>query len=70
MLSLRRVKQLLLYGYLVFKLIKLIQAQPKVYKLEGQKRLHIQSADFDDAGKRAPLLAALLQRLAPVAASA
>ncbi len=52
------------------KLIKLIQAQPKVYKLEGQKRLHIQSADFDDAGKRAPLLAALLQRLAPVAASA
>ncbi|MDB5988268.1 MAG: mfd [Nevskia sp.] len=49
------------------KLIKLIQAQPKVYKLEGQKRLQILSQDFEDAGKRASLLATLLIRLAPVA---
>jgi transcription-repair coupling factor (superfamily II helicase) len=47
------------------KLIKLIQAQPKVYKLEGQKRLNIQSQDFEQDDNRAPLLSALLMRLAP-----
>ena len=46
------------------KLIKLIQSQPKVYKLEGQKRLTIHARELEEAGARAPLLAALLQRLA------
>jgi len=47
------------------KLIKLIQAQPKVYKLEGQQRLHITAQDFESAAKRAPLLARLLATLSP-----
>jgi transcription-repair coupling factor (superfamily II helicase) len=46
------------------KLIKLIQGQPKVYRLEGQKRLHITARELEEPGSRAPLLAALLQRLA------
>jgi transcription-repair coupling factor (superfamily II helicase) len=47
------------------KLIKLIQSQPKVYKLEGQQRLHINAPDFENAGKRAPLLERLLATLSP-----
>ena len=46
------------------KLIKLIQNQPKVYKLEGQKRLHITAREFEDPKARQPALAALLTRLA------
>ncbi len=45
------------------KLIKLIQTQPRVYKLEGQKRLTITAPELEDASKRAPLLTALLGRL-------
>jgi len=45
------------------KLIKLIQTQPRVYKLEGQKRLTITAPELEDAAKRAPLLTALLGRL-------
>jgi transcription-repair coupling factor (superfamily II helicase) len=48
------------------KLIKLIQSQPKVYKLEGQQRLHINAQDFENAGKRAPLLERLLATLSPL----
>ncbi|GAC1632883.1 MAG: transcription-repair coupling factor [Nevskia sp.] len=47
------------------KLIKLIQSQPKVYKLEGQKRLTILARELEEPGARAPLLMALLQRLGP-----
>jgi transcription-repair coupling factor (superfamily II helicase) len=47
------------------KLIKLIQSQPKVYKLEGQQRLHVNAQDFENAGKRAPLLERLLATLSP-----
>ena len=46
------------------KLIKLIQGQPKVYKLEGQKRLHISAREFEDPQARQPAIAALLTRLA------
>jgi transcription-repair coupling factor (superfamily II helicase) len=46
------------------KLIKLIQTQPKVYKLEGQKRLHITAREFEDPQARQPGIAALLTRLA------
>ncbi|MDP3295209.1 MAG: transcription-repair coupling factor [Nevskia sp.] len=45
------------------KLIKLIQSQPKVYKLEGQKRLNITAKELEDPAARAPLLQALLARL-------
>lgn len=45
------------------KLIRLIQKQPRVYKLEGQKRLTI-TAPLDDADKRADQMAALLSTLA------
>ncbi|WP_029923330.1 transcription-repair coupling factor [Nevskia soli] len=46
------------------KLIKLIQTQPKVYKLEGQKRLNIIAKEFEDPKARQPGLSALLARLA------
>ncbi len=46
------------------KLIKLIQSQPRVYKLEGQKRLNITAKELEEPGGRAALLTALLQRLA------
>ena len=46
------------------KLIKLIQAQPKVYKLEGQKRLNISAKEFEDPKARQPGISALLARLA------
>ena len=46
------------------KLIKLIQSQPKVYKLEGQKRLNIIAKEFEDPKARQPGLSALLARLA------
>ncbi|WP_439641959.1 transcription-repair coupling factor [Nevskia sp.] len=45
------------------KLIKLIQTQPKVYKLEGQKRLTITAKELEEPAQRAPLLTALLGRL-------
>ena len=45
------------------KLIKLIQSQPKVYKLEGQKRLNITARELEDPAQRAPLLQALLVKL-------
>jgi transcription-repair coupling factor (superfamily II helicase) len=47
------------------RLIKLIQSQPKVYKLEGQKRLHITAKEFGQPEARLPALGALLDRLAP-----
>jgi len=46
------------------KLIKLIQGQPKVYKLEGQKRLNIVAREFEDPKARQPGISALLARLA------
>jgi len=46
------------------KLIKLIQGQPKVYKLEGQKRLNINAREFEDPKARQPGISALLARLA------
>ena len=46
------------------KLIKLIQGQPKVYKLEGQKRLNISAKEFEDPKARQPGISALLARLA------
>jgi transcription-repair coupling factor (superfamily II helicase) len=46
------------------KLIKLIQAQPKVYKLDGQKRLNISAREFEDPKARQPGISALLLRLA------
>jgi transcription-repair coupling factor (superfamily II helicase) len=45
------------------KLIKLIQKQPKVYRLEGQKKLHL-NADLEKVEERAPQLARLLDTLA------
>ncbi|MGQ0697650.1 MAG: transcription-repair coupling factor [Panacagrimonas sp.] len=48
------------------KLIRLIQAQPKVYKLEGQKRLHI-NASLDPPETRAERLLKLLDTLRPKA---
>jgi len=45
------------------KLIKLIQSQPKVYKLEGQKRLTITAKELEDPAARTTLLAALIERL-------
>ncbi len=45
------------------KLIKLIQKQPRVYRLEGQKKLHI-NADLEKVEERAPQLARLLDTLA------
>ena len=47
------------------RLIKLIQSQPKVYKLEGQKRLHITAREFEQPAARSQTLGALFQRLAP-----
>jgi transcription-repair coupling factor (superfamily II helicase) len=44
------------------RLIKLIQSQPKVYKLEGQARLHC-SGDFDAVESRAPRVQELLATL-------
>ncbi|WP_428309507.1 transcription-repair coupling factor [Hydrocarboniphaga sp.] len=46
------------------KMIRLIQKQPRVYKLEGQKRLNI-TAVLDAPEKRADQMAALLSTLAP-----
>ncbi|MGQ0528696.1 MAG: transcription-repair coupling factor, partial [Panacagrimonas sp.] len=51
------------------KLIRLIQAQPKVYKLEGQKRLHI-NAVLDPPETRASRLHELLTTLRPKPAAA
>ncbi|TXH02806.1 MAG: transcription-repair coupling factor [Nevskiaceae bacterium] len=51
------------------RLIKLIQTQPKVYKLEGQKRLHYY-ANLEDAGQRAATVLALLATLAAPTSSA
>ncbi|MGQ0502627.1 MAG: transcription-repair coupling factor [Panacagrimonas sp.] len=48
------------------KLIRLIQAQPKVYKLEGQKRLHL-NAVLDPPETRAERLLKLLETLRPPA---
>jgi transcription-repair coupling factor (superfamily II helicase) len=45
------------------KLIKLIQSQPKVYKLEGQKRLTVNARELEEPATRFVLLTALLQRL-------
>ncbi|HUP92705.1 MAG TPA: transcription-repair coupling factor [Solimonas sp.] len=45
------------------RLIKLIQTQPKVYKLEGQKKLHFY-ADLEKPEERVPRLQALLATLA------
>ncbi|WP_093286032.1 transcription-repair coupling factor [Solimonas aquatica] len=44
------------------RLIKLIQTQPKVYKLEGQQRLHCYG-NFEDAAVRLPRLRELLATL-------
>jgi len=44
------------------KLIKLIQTQPKTYKLEGQKRLHYY-ANLEQPEERAPALRKLLDSL-------
>ncbi|HET8882317.1 MAG TPA: transcription-repair coupling factor [Solimonas sp.] len=44
------------------RLIKLIQTQPKTYKLEGQKRLHCYG-NFETAETRVPAAAALLATL-------
>ncbi|MEQ1437806.1 transcription-repair coupling factor [Fontimonas sp. SYSU GA230001] len=44
------------------KMIRLIQSQPKVYKLEGQARLHC-FGNFDDVTARAPRVQALLATL-------
>ncbi|WP_293003827.1 TRCF domain-containing protein, partial [Nevskia sp.] len=52
------------------KLIKLIQTQPRVYKLEGQKRLTITAKELEDPAQRSPLLTALLGRLMTVPAKA
>ena len=49
------------------KLIRLMQAQPRVYKLEGAKRLHI-NAPLDPPETRAELLLRLLDTLLPKAA--
>jgi transcription-repair coupling factor (superfamily II helicase) len=49
------------------KLIKLIQSQPKIYKLEGQKRLHVTTPDFAEPATRATTLSRLLLALAPAA---
>jgi transcription-repair coupling factor (superfamily II helicase) len=46
------------------RLIKLVQSQHKVYRLEGQKRLHI-TADFEDVAQRATRLVPHLAKLAP-----
>jgi transcription-repair coupling factor (superfamily II helicase) len=51
------------------KLIKLIQTQPKVYKLEGQKRLHVSTPDFEEPANRAPAVGRLLATLAPAPTS-
>ena len=45
------------------KLIKLMQAQPKVYKLEGQKKLHI-TAEMPTVEGRVESLGKLLTTLA------
>jgi transcription-repair coupling factor (superfamily II helicase) len=45
------------------KLIRLIQTQPKTYKLEGQKRLHYY-ANLEDPVQRTELLQKLLEQLA------
>jgi transcription-repair coupling factor (superfamily II helicase) len=51
------------------KLIKLIQNQPKVYKLEGQKRLNVTTPDFEQPVNRAPALSRLLATLVPAPAA-
>lgn len=51
------------------KLIKLIQTQPKVYKLEGQKKLHVSSPDFGKPEQRYTLLQKLLVTLLPAPAA-
>nr|WP_234981621.1 transcription-repair coupling factor [Fontimonas thermophila] len=48
------------------KLIRLIQSQPKTYKLEGQARLHCYG-DFERVETRAPRAAELLATLRPQA---
>jgi transcription-repair coupling factor (superfamily II helicase) len=45
------------------RLIQLIQKQPRVYRLEGQTKLHV-TAPLEDASARAGQLGALLQALA------
>ena len=45
------------------KLLKLMQVQPKVYRLEGQKKLHI-SAELPDVAQRVESLRKLLAALA------
>ena len=52
------------------RLIKLIQNQPKVYKLEGQKRLNVTTPDFEQPANRAPALTRLLATLVPAPATA
>ncbi|TDU32427.1 transcription-repair coupling factor [Panacagrimonas perspica] len=51
------------------RLIRLIQQQPKIYKLEGQKRLHI-NAMLDPPEGRADQILNLLEALKPKAAPA
>ena len=51
------------------KLIRLMQAQPRVYRLEGQKRLHI-NAPLDPPEERAERLLHLLDTLRPSQAKA
>ena len=46
------------------RLIRLIQGQPKVYKLEGQKRLHV-NAPLDPPEGRAAQVLNLLVTLRP-----
>ncbi len=46
------------------RLIKLLQTQPKVYKLEGQKKLHITAKELEDPATRRTALGALLTKLA------
>ncbi len=45
------------------RIIKLVQTQPKVYKLEGQKRLHCYG-NFESAEARIPAATLLLATLA------
>jgi len=51
------------------KLIKLIQTQPRVYKLEGQKRLQVFSPDFEKQEQRYAALLRLMSILLPSAAA-
>jgi transcription-repair coupling factor (superfamily II helicase) len=46
------------------RLIRLIQSQPRVYHLEGEKKLHVRTPDFAQPERRAALLSELLEQLA------